>query len=77
MTFLQFVTLWGLLALASAAGAGILAGIKNRDYSFWMGWAFIIPLLPPLVLLMLPRLPGLRPRQPNLDELDRVQEREW
>jgi hypothetical protein len=69
MSFLAVATLWGVLALAAAAAAGVLAGMKNRDYSFWMGWAFLFP---PAVgfLIMLPRRGGPRPRQPSLDELD-------
>ncbi len=76
MTFLQIITGWGVLALVSAALAAVLSGIKNRDYSFWMGWAFLIPPIV-IVLAFLPRLNGPRPRQPTLDELDRRQEREW
>lgn len=70
------VTIWGVTALVAAAVAGVLAGIKNRDYSFWMGWSFLVP---PLVLFLafLPRLQGPRPRQPSVDEMDRRQEREW
>lgn len=70
------VTIWGVTALVAAAVAGVLAGIKNRDYSFWMGWSFLVP---PMVLFLafLPRLEGPRPRQPSIDEMDRRQEREW
>jgi hypothetical protein len=70
MSFLMVTTIWGVTALAAAAIAGVLAGIKNRDYSFWMGWSFI---LPPMVIALafLPRLRGARPRQPSFDELDR------
>ncbi|MBX9926708.1 MAG: hypothetical protein K2Y05_10140 [Hyphomicrobiaceae bacterium] len=76
MTFLQIITAWGVTALVAAGAAAILSGIKNRDYSFWMGWAFLFPPMV-LVLAFLPRLEGHRPRQPTLDELDRRQEREW
>jgi hypothetical protein len=70
MNFQMAVTLWGLLALAGAAIAGVLANIKNRDYSVWMGWGFLFP--PSVIYLaFLPRLQGLRPRQPTLDEIDR------
>lgn len=67
---MAYVVFWGLTALASAAVAGILAGVKNRDYSFWMAWCF---LLPPLIIMLalLPRLSGQRPRRPSLDEEDR------
>lgn len=64
----QVVVAWGLIAITSMAIGGLLAGIKRRDYSFWMAWSFIFP--PAIVLLLL--LPGLgqRPRRPTLDEED-------
>ena len=70
MTFLMGSTIWGILALSGAAIAGVLANIKNRDYSLWMGWGFLFP---PIVIYfaLLPRLSGRRPRQPTLDEIDR------
>lgn len=70
MSFLMGSVIWGVAALAGAAIAGFLAHMKNRDYSVWMGWAFIFP---PVVLyyLLVPSHQGLRPRQPTLDELDR------
>lgn len=69
-----YITIWGLSALAGAAIAGILAGLKNRDYSVWMGWGFLFP---PVVIFyaFLPRRPGVRPRQPTLDELHRHHDR--
>lgn len=70
MDIVQGIVVWGLVALGSALIAGILAGVKNRDYSFWIGWCF---LLPPLVLflVLLPRHEGVRPRKPTLDEQER------
>ena len=67
MDFVRGIVIWGGVALASGAAAGLLAGVKNRDYSSWIAWCFV---LPPLifVLLLLPRYQGLRPRQPRLDE---------
>jgi hypothetical protein len=60
------IVIWGGVALAAATVGGLLAGVKNRDYSSWIAWCF---LLPPLVfvLLLLPRHQGARPRQPRLD----------
>ena len=68
---MSVIVYWGLIAISAAALAGFLAGIKNRDYSFWMAWCFIVP---PLVgfLLFLPRNRGTRPRRPSLDEEDRI-----
>ena len=70
MTFLMASTIWGACALGGAAIAGVLAGMKNRDYSVWMGWGFLFP---PVVLYFfwLPRRNGPRPRQPTFDELNR------
>ena len=67
MDFMRGVVIWGGVAVAAAAVAGLLAGVKNRDYSAWIAWCFV---LPPLVfiLLLLPRYQGVRPRQPRLDE---------
>lgn len=70
MNFLMASTIWGITALAGAAIAGVLAHMKNRDYSIWMGWGFLFP---PIVIyyLLLPTKSGQRPRQPTLDEIDR------
>ena len=67
---MMFIVIWGLTALTAMLLAGLLAAMKNRDYSAWMGWAFIVP---PIVLLyaLWPTNPGPRPRRPSLDELDR------
>lgn len=64
------IVIWGLTALVTTALAGLLAGRKNRDYSFWMAWCFLVP---PAILLLafLPKLTGPRPRQPSLDAIDR------
>jgi hypothetical protein len=74
MGFMWATTIWGIAALAGAAISGVLASMKNRDYSVWMGWGFLFP---PVVLYFafLPRVPGRRPRQPTLDEIDRHQDR--
>jgi hypothetical protein len=66
MDLLRGIVIWGGVALASGAAGGVLAGVKNRDYSAWIAWCF---LLPPLVLflLLMPKLQGPRPRQPRLD----------
>ena len=60
----EAIVWWGLIALGGLALAGVLAGVKNRDVSFWMGWCF---LLPPLVLFLflLPRRAGRGPARPS------------
>ena len=70
MSFVMAVSIWGVTALSGAAIGGVLASMKNRDYSVWMGWGFLFP---PIVLyyVLLPRLQGRRPRQPTLDEINR------
>ncbi len=70
MDLVRGIVIWGLVALGTAVIAGVLAGVKNRDYSFWIAWCFV---LPPLVffLLLLPRNQGPRPRRPSLDEQER------
>jgi hypothetical protein len=69
MNFIQGVSIWGVAALSGAGIAGILAAMKNRDYSVWMGWGFLFP---PVILIyaLLPKKAGPRPRQPTLDESD-------
>ncbi|MBN9247698.1 hypothetical protein [Hyphomicrobium sp.] len=67
---LQWIVLWGGTAIAASILAGILAGIKNRDLSYWIGWSFLVP--PAVIwLLFLPKYKGPRPRQPRLDDIDR------
>lgn len=65
----QGIVIWGVTAISAAILAAILAGIKRRDYSAWVGWCFLLPPLV-IVLALLPRNEGPRPRQPTLDEED-------
>jgi hypothetical protein len=69
-----WVAIWGLTAISAAMIAGALAGIKNRDYSYWMGWCALVP---PLVLFLafLPKRQGPRPRRPSLDDEDHRSDR--
>lgn len=64
---LVLIVLVGTVMILSGMLGGIFAGLKNRDYSFWIACTF---LMPPslLVLLALPKLKGPRPRRPSLDE---------
>jgi drug/metabolite transporter (DMT)-like permease len=66
----KVVAIWGVIAIASAIMAGILAGMKRRDHSFWAAWAFLIPPLL-LILILLPTNPHPPPRRPTADEEDR------
>lgn len=69
------IVIWGLAAIVAAALAAFVAGWKNRDYSFWMAWCFLVP---PLVLwlLFMPKKKGPRPRRPSLDDIDRADNRD-
>lgn len=67
---MQWIVIWGVSALAACLLAGLLAGIKNRDWSSWMAWSFIFPPLV-IVLLLMPSNKGPRPRRPSLDEEER------
>ncbi|MEL7048577.1 MAG: hypothetical protein AAFO75_06385 [Pseudomonadota bacterium] len=60
---------WGLIATGAAAIAGILASVRNRDYSFWIAWTFIFPPML-LILATLPPFKGERPKRRSLDEED-------
>jgi hypothetical protein len=65
----RFIAFYGLFALFSAIAAGVLAGFKRRDHSFWAAWTFIVP--PMLILLVLmPKNEGPRPRRPSFDDDD-------
>lgn len=66
---LQYIAVWGFVALVSAALAGIIAGVKNRDYSFWMAWSFLLPPMV-LVLAIMPARSGPRPARPAMDQDD-------
>lgn len=66
MLFIVFVA---TLMILSGILGGVLAGFKNRDYSFWIAWTFLLP--PSLIVLaLLPTVKGHRPRRISLDEED-------
>ncbi len=66
---LQYIAVWGFVALVSSALAGIIAGVKNRDHSFWMAWSFLLPPMV-LVLAIMPARAGPRPLPPAMDHDD-------
>jgi hypothetical protein len=67
---MELIVIWGAIAVSASVLAVILAGYKNRDYSYWVAWSFLVP--PAVVwLLFMPKNKGPRPRQPRLDDLDR------
>ncbi len=65
----KWIVIWGLVAIASAIAAGILAGVKRRDHSFWAAWSFVLPPMV-IVLLLMPKNQGRKPRRRSLDEED-------
>ena len=63
LLFIVFVTT--IMILCGILG-GVLAGLKNRDYSYWIAWTFLLP--PSLIVLaLLPTIKGDRPRRVTLD----------
>ncbi len=66
----EIFVIWGVSAVVAAALAAVFAGQKNRDYSYWIAWCFLVP---PLViwLMLMPKREGPRPRQPPLDHAER------
>lgn len=68
------ILIWSIVAFGAALMAAFLASWKNRDYSFWAAWCFLLPPLL-LVLALLPKNVGPTPRQPTLDQLDRNEDR--
>lgn len=65
----KIIAYWGIAAIVSAILAAILAGMKQRDHSFWAAWCFLFPPML-LVLLVLPSHKGPRPRRPSIDEIE-------
>lgn len=64
----KIIAIWGLTAIAASLIAGVMAALKNRDVSYWMGWCFILP--PMLIALaLIPKLQAPRPSR-KLDEDD-------
>ncbi len=70
---LVFVVFVATVMILSGIAGGILAGLKNRDYSYWIAWTFLLP--PSLIVLaLLPTRRGPRPRRPTIDEEERRME---
>ncbi|MGI9478252.1 MAG: hypothetical protein ACR2PI_16240 [Hyphomicrobiaceae bacterium] len=66
---LMFIVFLATFMILSGILGGILAGLKNRDYSYWIAWSFLLP--PSLIVLaLLPTIKGHRPRRMTLDEED-------
>jgi hypothetical protein len=62
----KFIVVWGVLAVVAAALAGVIAGLKRRDHSFWAAWTFLVPPML-LLLLVMPKNHGPRPRRASID----------
>src|SRR5262245_39965244 len=70
--FEYIVVTWAAVAITCAVLAGIVAGIKNRDYSFWITMSFLVPPAV-LVVLLLPKRSEPPPRRRRLDEEDEAE----
>ena len=65
----RIITYWGIAAIVASVLAGILAGVKRRDHSFWAAWSFLFPPML-LILLVMPSYKGPRLRRPGIDEIE-------
>ena len=65
----KVIAIWGVVAIASAIVAGIAAGAKRRDHSFWAAWSFLVPPML-LILLLMPSNKGPRARRLSIDEIE-------
>jgi len=66
---MQTVVIWAMIAIFSGVAGGVIAVLKNRDWSAWCAWGFLVP--PSiLLLLILPKRGGPPPRRPTLEEED-------
>ena len=62
----KFVAIYGVLMLTAAIGAGILAGIKRRDWNYWATVSFLFP--PAFfMLILMPKNTGPRPTKRSSD----------
>lgn len=66
---LLFIVFLATVMILCGILGGVLAGVKNRDYSFWIAWSFLLP--PSLIVLaLLPVRKGPRPRRTTMQEED-------
>ena len=73
MDAVQWIVVWGAVAVFGGAVGGLMALMKNRDISHWMAWCFLVPPLV-LILALLPRREPPPPKRPTLDEEDRARD---
>lgn len=64
-----WIVVWGIASTLASLVAGFVATWKNRDWSAWMAWCFLVPPLL-FMLMILPRIEGPTSRRPTLDEED-------
>ncbi|MGI9410888.1 MAG: hypothetical protein ACR2OV_12495 [Hyphomicrobiaceae bacterium] len=74
MSIIGIIVSIGATMIVSAIIAGVLAGFKNRDVSFWVAWSFLFPPMA-VVLAFMPRVTGRRPRRTTLDEEDTMMDK--
>jgi hypothetical protein len=68
------IVIWGATAIVCAILAAMIATKKNRDYSAWAAWCFLIPVLL-IALILTPKNTGPRRLRPTLDQLDAQDDR--
>ncbi len=74
MDTITLITVIGGVMIVFAILGAVLAGIKNRDLSYWVAWTFLFP--PSIIVLaFLPRFDGRRPRRTTLDEEDTMMDK--
>lgn len=64
---MTYIVIWGLISITSAILGGVLAAMKNRDYSSWAAWCFVFP---PFVIaiLLTPKNTGPAPARRRLGD---------
>jgi hypothetical protein len=69
MAAVQWIVVWGIVAILSAALGAFIANHKRRDPSSWAAWCFVFP--PALIVIfLLSTNTGPRPRRPSFDQDD-------
>jgi hypothetical protein len=66
----EFIAIYGSLAVLCSALAGVIAYVKRRDPSYWIGTSFLFP--PAIIMLLLMKKnEGPRPVRKPLDSEDK------
>ena len=65
----KYILLWGLTSILASIVGGVVAALKNRHVTHWIGWCFLVP---PMViaLFLIPALKEPRPVRRSDDDHD-------